>query len=329
MKFFKNITGQLILGGVITALTIFFFSIYSFTDIESISVIETDTANTIDDIPSVLFSIQSETLRKENLFASFHHNFIPLDAFSAQLEEIEKREDEYYAKIRVLQKQFSTIVFLNKEEEAFSGQFEHTVDAINVIHAGIEEKMKAMLEAHLAQDETREKQIKNEIGVMENGIVDKLFSLDSAVNAMLGQRNQYVENITARMLKNSFFFMSFLFILIIGLNAYLILQMMFSLRVILKGIEASKQGNLAHRIMLYTNNEFGVIAKSFNEMAGVIEKKETALQKTVEEMRDQAQELAEKNDRLERFQKITVGRELKMIELKMEIANLKKNHGTP
>lgn len=326
MKFFKSFTGQLILGGFVSALTIFFFSIYSFTDIESISVIETDTANTIDDIPSVLFSIQSETLRKENLFASFHHNFISYDAFFAQLEEIEKREDEYYAKIRVLQKQFSTIVFLNKEEEAFSGQFEHTVDAINVIHAGIEEKMKAMLEAHLAQDETREKQIKNEIGMMENGIVDKLFSLDGAVNAMLEQRNQYVENVAARMLKNSFFFISFLLILGIGLNTYLVMQMAFSLRIILKGIEASKQGNLAYHITLHADNEFGAIARSFNEAANAIEEKEVALEQTLEEIKKQTRKLAEKNDYLERFRKITVDRELKMIELKKEIEDLKKKN---
>ncbi len=322
-NFLKNFTGQLILGGIITVLTIFSFSLYFFVNINDISVVGTDTAKTIQDVPGILFIIQSSLLHETNLLSSFHHNFISSDAFLVQLEEINKQESVQLEKIRKLQDQFKDVTFINKEEEVFSRQFEHTLNTISAILNDVEEKMKLMVSVHEAKDEMREKQIRNEIVGLENKLENEMSSLDGMVNVLLDQRNRYINDIVASILKNSFFFMSFMLILIIGLNTYLILQMVFSLRGILKGIEASKQGNLAYRITLHTDNEFSVIAKSFNEAAGIIEEKETALRQTMEEMKNQARDLAEKNDHLEQFQKITVGRELKMIELKKEIAALK------
>ena len=132
MKFLRSFTGQLIVGSVITVLAIFSFSIYSFLNIEEISVIEIDVTKVIQKIPFILFSIQSESLRQANLISSFYHRFISYDAFSAQIKETEKREDEQFMKIKELQKLSENMIFLNKEEKEFSERFGRTVDAVNI-----------------------------------------------------------------------------------------------------------------------------------------------------------------------------------------------------
>lgn len=326
MKFFKSFTGQLILGGVIAVLAVFSFSISLFTSINDISTVDADIIKTMGKIPSTLFTIQSLFLHETNLLFSLHHNLISSDSFLAQLEEIDKQEKMELEKIRTLQKQFENIVFLNEEEEVFSGEFKRVLDAINITHGSIEEKLAEIATVHEAKNETQEEEIRNEILKMETELGDKMSLLDSTINILLDKRNQYIEDTAMGILKDSFFFMSFIFIIVVGLNTHLIIQTTFSLRTILKGIEASKRGSLAYHITLHAENEFGAIAKSFNQATDIVREKETALRKTVEEMEKQARELAEKNDYLERFRKVTVGRELKMIELKKEIEDLKKKN---
>ena len=112
-----------------------------------------------------------------------------------------------------------------------------------------------------------------------------------------------------------------------------------------KGVEIIRKGNLDHRVDIQTNDEIEELGKAFNRMAGELSKYQTALQesKTVlqikvkartrelEELaqslegkvKERTKELEERLSELERFHKLTVGRELKMIELKKELKKLK------
>jgi methyl-accepting chemotaxis protein len=109
--------------------------------------------------------------------------------------------------------------------------------------------------------------------------------------------------------------------------------------------EVSK-GNLNAKVLIKTNDEMEELANSFNKMIKdlkesrlALEESKTALEIKVvaktKELRNLTQDLErkveertktlqEKMIELERFNKLTVGRELKMIELKKEIKKLKE-----
>jgi methyl-accepting chemotaxis protein len=82
-------------------------------------------------------------------------------------------------------------------------------------------------------------------------------------------------------------------------------------------------------ISIKTNDEIGVLAQTFNQMVQNLrtyKKQIETYNKTLEnQVNDRTRELQEKVDELERFNKLTIDRELKIIELKNEIAGLKKD----
>ena len=106
------------------------------------------------------------------------------------------------------------------------------------------------------------------------------------------------------------------------------------------------KGNLEHRIKIKTGDEIEQLATSFNQMTENLQKSYSALEeaRTVLEIKVQARtkelkelaeqreiiikertkELQERVKELERFHRLAVGRELKMIELKEEIKKLKE-----
>lgn len=108
------------------------------------------------------------------------------------------------------------------------------------------------------------------------------------------------------------------------------------------------RGNLDVQIMPKTQDEFGLLAESFNKMIQSLKKSYSALEdsKTVLEIRvkartkeleelaqhleqkveERTKELEERIEELEKFHQMTVGRELKMLELKEEIERLKKKN---
>jgi HAMP domain-containing protein len=113
-----------------------------------------------------------------------------------------------------------------------------------------------------------------------------------------------------------------------------------------KGVEIIRKGNLSYRVDVQTNDEIEELARAFNKMAkelsqyhAALEESRTILQirvkartRELEEMtkgledkvKGRTKELEERLSELERFHKLTVGRELKMMDLKKEIEILKK-----
>jgi methyl-accepting chemotaxis protein len=85
-------------------------------------------------------------------------------------------------------------------------------------------------------------------------------------------------------------------------------------------LEISK-GNLNTQIKIKSSNEIGQLANSFNHMASELKQSYQGLEQKVGE---QTHELNAKVEELGRTNKLMIGRELKMIELKEEIKNLKE-----
>ena len=114
---------------------------------------------------------------------------------------------------------------------------------------------------------------------------------------------------------------------------------------LIKGAKIIGKGNLGYRIAIKTGDEVEELAESFNEMARGLQRAQDTLEESkkilevrvrarTRELRELAErreeiieertkELRERLEELEKFHQLTVGRELKMIELKKEIQKLK------
>ncbi len=112
-----------------------------------------------------------------------------------------------------------------------------------------------------------------------------------------------------------------------------------------KGAEIIGKGNFEHRIKIKTGDEIEELGRTLNQMAedlrqsrAALEESETVLkikvkartreleelaQSLEDKVKERTKELQERVNELERFHRLTVGRELKMIELKQEIKRLK------
>jgi methyl-accepting chemotaxis protein len=111
-----------------------------------------------------------------------------------------------------------------------------------------------------------------------------------------------------------------------------------------KGIKKVTKGDLKYRVDIHTGDEIEELGKAFNEMAEELEQyqnktdeSKTVLQikvkariKELEELNEtleikvgkRTEEFKKRLDQLEKFHRITLGRELKMIELKKELQKL-------
>ena len=118
------------------------------------------------------------------------------------------------------------------------------------------------------------------------------------------------------------------------------------LKKILNGIKEVGKGNLNIQLNIKTNDELETLAEGFNQMVKEIKKTKEALEEeksvleikvaartralkelaeTLElQVQERTKELRQRLEELEKFHKITLGRELKIIELKEEIRRLKE-----
>jgi len=91
------------------------------------------------------------------------------------------------------------------------------------------------------------------------------------------------------------------------------------------------QGKLDTKIDVKSSNEIGQLAKAFSQMINDLKESRAKLEKyskTLEQkVKVRTKELEEKNIEYERINKLVIGRELIMIELKKEIDKLKKKLG--
>jgi methyl-accepting chemotaxis protein len=95
-----------------------------------------------------------------------------------------------------------------------------------------------------------------------------------------------------------------------------------------KGVRIIGKGNLDYRVKIKTGDEIEQLAEEFNKMTGklknLISELEEAKGSLEIKVKERTKQLQERIEELEKFHKVTVGRELKMIELKKEIEELKE-----
>lgn len=118
------------------------------------------------------------------------------------------------------------------------------------------------------------------------------------------------------------------------------------LKMLADDLEVIGKGNLGHKINIKTGDEVEDLAKSFNKMSSALKESRTTLEeskdvlevrvlartrelqdltKSLEEkVEERTKELQKRLSELERFYRLTVGRELKMVELKKKIERSKE-----
>lgn len=89
---------------------------------------------------------------------------------------------------------------------------------------------------------------------------------------------------------------------------------------LVEGTRVVAEGNLDHQLQSTSDDELGVLACAFNNMTAKLKKSYTDLE---EKVKQRTEELNQKVEELERMNKLMIGRELKMTEMKNEIDTLK------
>ncbi|MCK4782054.1 HAMP domain-containing protein [Candidatus Parcubacteria bacterium] len=142
--------------------------------------------------------------------------------------------------------------------------------------------------------------------------------------------------------------LTFLLVLILVIFVSIILNrnLVRPLQNLIKGIRKVSEGNLDIKLKVISRDEIGELTSSFNAMVEDLKKSKTALEEekasleikvkartrelaelnqTLEEqVKTRTKELQNRINELERFHKLTIGREVKMIELKQEIKKLEE-----
>lgn len=89
-----------------------------------------------------------------------------------------------------------------------------------------------------------------------------------------------------------------------------------------QGTQVIASGDLHHRVAANRRDEIGMLARDFNRMTEALQETTVSRDDLAEEVahREKAEEtLKEKVEELERFNRLTIGRELRVIELKTEV----------
>ncbi len=148
-------------------------------------------------------------------------------------------------------------------------------------------------------------------------------------------RNLIVDNLaanTSRVTRNSVVILIILFSLslFISVVSGFVISRSISRPItsLMKGMSSFASGDLSKRIEVKTKDEFGELATSFNSMAKELQNYYSGLEDTVAKrtaaLSESKKKLEEKLVDIERMNKLMVGRELKMVELKNELGRLEK-----
>ena len=101
------------------------------------------------------------------------------------------------------------------------------------------------------------------------------------------------------------------------------------IRLLLRSASKLQEGDFSQRVHFRSKDEVGTLGNAFNTLAeklrGFYAGLEQAVKERTAELDQSQKELTVKLNDVERLNKVMVGRELKMIELKKEIEELKKS----
>ncbi|MFC1756760.1 HAMP domain-containing protein [Patescibacteria group bacterium] len=120
---------------------------------------------------------------------------------------------------------------------------------------------------------------------------------------------------TQEVARNLILFLALIFLILLGITSLIVARSILRpLDKLTKGAGIIAKGDLGHEINTKSKDELGDLSRAFDKMTVSLKKSRVNIEK----------QIADRTARLEKINKTMVGRELKMIELKKEILELKK-----
>lgn len=122
----------------------------------------------------------------------------------------------------------------------------------------------------------------------------------------------------------SFWLIAISIIVLVGLVINIVMVINYSVKALLRGVLAFKAGDNDYEIQLRADNEFGQVAEVLNEAVANVKKINQELEAKNATLSKTNQKLKDKLEEIEKMNRLVVGREIKMVELKEELAKTKK-----
>lgn len=132
----------------------------------------------------------------------------------------------------------------------------------------------------------------------------------------------------------AYYSVSLVIFIIVGLSITysLVRQIVKPIETLTKAAKDLSTGDLAYQIPITATDEIGTLGIAFNTMASDLKQSRVQLEehnkKLEEEVEKRTKELQNQVDEMGRLQKITIDRELKMVEMKKELDELKSRLGS-
>lgn len=313
--FFKKLNNQLMIGVLAGVVLLTVFSFYLFKNIQAISDINRETI-IIYALPRVLSSIQITFHKERELISSLENGQISIEQFSSEFQTIEDREDNQFLQLDAilnnLNKAFYITPYWGQESKVMDG-------SVRLIHQKREELeivLGNLAEANSKNDSIAQSATEEEALVLYDFFNQTTDALAKEADAAAERQAVYFKSTIDSALRLLVIFVLLILIIIGTVNVYVILFSSRSLSIILDGIKRFDSGDLAYRIPLKSQNEFGSIADALNTAINHI-------RESRKELEDAKNQLVHKISELEKFKRLTVAREMKMVELKKEMEKLK------
>jgi methyl-accepting chemotaxis protein len=182
-------------------------------------------------------------------------------------------------------------------------------------------------EQKLIQEGASQEKIDSIILLEERLVAQLLIKSQSIiVDASRLAEMRHVKVIRAQKLANTFTLILMIILLIIITTTSLLVARSIAepIHKLHKATELFEEGRLSHRVKIKTKDEVEQLGNAFNKMATGLGEKRKELQKELTNRKKVEEELKKRVEEQEKFHRLTVGRELKMIELKKRIRELEK-----
>lgn len=258
--------------------------------------------------------IEENRIASEIMKGAFELNLLTGDYLSRPEARI---QEQWYLRYQSIEELLKRDIFRHLREQRHEDE-RMILDILQKDHEAIQTTFLELTES-LESQEFDEKEA-SMAAELEERLVAELSLKSQAIvsgasSLMEGTREELVnvQQKTGLLILVSFTVLAGIFLLVLLVIIGSILRPILFLK---KGAEIIGGGNLEHRIEIKRKDEIGALAQAFNQMVDNLFKGVTDRQRAEGELKTRSEEL-------ERMNKLMVGRELKMAEMKKEMEELK------
>jgi HAMP domain-containing protein len=187
------------------------------------------------------------------------------------------------------------------------------------------EASKQLMHYHDLSIKAEDPPIKEQEAKHLSTIEDSKAKMDGVISHLVEITNEDLErslDMAKRFEKISYVALLIVFILSIILTFVLVSFAFRPIKDLIMGTGKISKGEVGFKVPVKSDDEIGILTRSFNKMSYDLKQSRDNDLKKADELKKSQKELQNRNKELEKFNKLAVGRELKMVELKKKIREL-------